>query len=295
MRGMTISTFVGMIGMTCMATGLAFAAPDLRKGEAEGDILKFSGGFAATGDATGYLTREDLTEIPGYTTMEKELVPRQGAVPLGVVPFAAILKAYPLTGNADGIILETKDRWESFLTMDFIKESNPMLLVYYDGMDPVTGEWPWFGGDIEPLAPFYAFTPGEKWPTYPTSPEYGMIAATQITGLKAVNTAKRYAPFFTETLEKNLSTTAKEGRRLFLQRCNTCHLGPGQVGGNTSERPFVILQTHATYNEAYFRGVVENPKTVFPETVMPNHPDFEEEQYAAVIAFLKETMKLGAM
>ena len=50
-------------------------------------------------------------------------------------------------------------------------------------------------GDIEPLAPYYVFNPDRPIPTFPGSPNYGMINATLITGIRAVNTEDRYAAF----------------------------------------------------------------------------------------------------
>ena len=112
-----------------------------------------------------------------------------------------------------------------------------------------------------------------------------MINATQITGIRAVNTEDRYAAFFPSTL---LSDLAKAGRRLFLQRCNTCHQGPGGNGGNLSQRPFVILQTHARYNADYLKEMIINPKQFYPETHMPSHTDFDDQDLENLVQFLVE-------
>lgn len=112
-----------------------------------------------------------------------------------------------------------------------------------------------------------------------------MIAATQIKGIRAVNTQNRYAPFF----DRALSELAKHGRDLFLQRCNGCHKGPGSVGGNVSERPYEVLRAQASYNPDYFKRLVVNPDFAYPNTAMPTHDDFDKRDLEALVAFLRET------
>ncbi|MEM8868736.1 MAG: c-type cytochrome [Verrucomicrobiota bacterium] len=254
--------------------------------------IKLSGDWAATQDKTTHdISRETLASIDGYTTVTAELVPGTKPAELGVLPLSSLLKAFPLAGSADGLLLETQNEWESYLPLEYIVKENSMLLLYYNGVPPSAGSWPYFGGDIEPLAPYYVFDPTTPVPTFPTSPKYGMIGATQIIGIRAMNTQKRYAPFFDPPMDQ-LSESASVGRDIFLQRCNSCHKGPGNVGGDVSQRPFIILQTHAKYNAAYFTKVVTNPKQFYPDTSMPNHEDFRGEDFDALIAFLKESAEL---
>ena len=191
----------------------------------------------------------------------------------------------------DGVVLECTDRWESFMEMSYILEHDPQLLLLYNGKDPSEGNWPMFGGNIEPLAPFYVFIENDM-SGYVDAPKYGMISATQMSGIRLVNTRKRYAPYFDSPMD-TLSETAQSGRALFLQRCSTCHQGPGGVGGNVSERPFVILQTHAVHNPDHFTRVVNDPKEIFPGTIMPRHKDLTDKQYEQLLAFLRESKELG--
>ena len=116
------------------------------------------------------------------------------------------------------------------------------------------------------------------------APKYGMIAATQIKGIRAVNTEERYAA----TFATEHSLIGQKGRDLFLQRCNGCHLGPGSVGGNVALRPFQVLQAHANYNQDYFNSMVIDPDQFFPGTAMPGNPDFEPADLEALITFLQE-------
>jgi mono/diheme cytochrome c family protein len=253
----------------------------------DGATLLLSGGWKSEDT---YLTREELAAIEGYKTIRTQVFPGAKEADLGVLPLKRLIDVFGLEAAADGLVLTCTDSWESFMTVDYINEHDPVLLLYYNGLSPEESEWPMFGGDIEALAPYYVFIVSDK-SGYVDAPKYGMISATQMKGIKAVNTAERYAPFYDAPMDQ-LSLQAKEGRELFLQRCSVCHQGPGGVGGNVSERPLAVLQAHATYNEAYMRKMIVNPKQFYPDTIMPNHEDFDDAKLSRITAYLKETMAL---
>ncbi|MEM1223099.1 MAG: cytochrome c [Verrucomicrobiota bacterium] len=280
-------------GFTLGSLALISSVPASSTGDPNQEIpIKLSGGWSATqAEPVFEISRQDLAALDGYTTMTEKLVPGNEPAELGVLPLKSLLKAFPLSGDADGLLLETLNGWESFLTVDYIEQENSMLLLYYNSETPNEGNWPYFGGDVEPLAPYYVFDPRTPIPRFPTSPKYGMIGATQITGIRAVNTKKRYAPFFEPPMNQ-LSKIASTGRDIFLQRCNSCHKGPGDVGGNVSQRPFIILQTHAKYNVDYLTKLIGNPKQFYPDTSMPKHEDFGPEAYDALIAYFVESAEL---
>ena len=248
------------------------------------DALYLAGGFQGIDGSSLTLSRDQLRAIPGSKTISAALIPRIDPAELSVLPFTALIKAYPLKAGFDGLVLETHNGWESFLTREYIETNATVLLLRYAGKSPAEEMWPMFGGNIEPLAPFYAFDPGDPIPRFTTAPKYGMIAATQIKGIRAVNTQERYATTFA-TMH---SPIGQQGRDLFLQRCNGCHLGPGGVGGNVALRPFEVLQGHANYNQDYFKSMVVDPDQFFPGTAMPGNPDFELADLDALITFLQE-------
>ncbi|MEM9743863.1 MAG: cytochrome c [Pseudomonadota bacterium] len=266
-------------------TGAVFASDPIDPSHAS-DTLALVGDFEVLkGSAEPMtVTRKQLASLPGFTELTAKLVPHEPAVVLGVLPITALLQAYPLTPGADGLVLETLNHWESFLTLDHVTTQESQLLLFYNGAEPSSGSWPAWGGDVEPLAPFYVFDAKEPIPSFPTSPAFGMIAATQITKVRATSVAKRYGAM----LDLELSAQAQIGRSLFLQRCNTCHRGIGGAGGNSSARPFAVLTALATANPTYFRQLVANPKQIYPDTSMPAHADFGAAEYAALIAFLSE-------
>lgn len=260
------------------------AATDAHDPRHTADTIELAGAFEATLDGTSVtVTRSELAALPGYREISARLLPQEPPTSLGVLPLSALLEAYPLAGNADGLVLETINLWESFITTEHIAAHDSQLLLYYDGKSPATGDWPAWGGDVEPLAPFYVFDADQPIPTFADAPAYGMIAATQITRIRAASTAVRYADFF--ALE--LAAPADAGRATFLKRCNSCHVGPGGAGGNVSGRPFAVLTALATHSPDYFRKLVANPKAFYPDTSMPKHADFRETDFDALIAFLR--------
>lgn len=250
------------------------------------DSLQLAGDFSALvgGDAPLTVTREALAALPGYREIMAQLLPQEPETTLGVLPLTALLEAYPLAEGADGLILETINHWESFVTVEHLTEEGSLLLLYYGGEAPSSGHWPAWGGDVEPLAPFYVFDPAAPMPSFKTSPAFGMIAATQITAIRATSVAARYGAL----LDAELSAPAQAGRTLFLQRCNTCHRGPGGAGGNSSARPFALLTALANNSPDYFRRLVANAKAFYPNTSMPAHGDFGDGEYEALLAFFGE-------
>jgi len=250
------------------------------------DSLQLAGDFAALAgeDEPLTVTRQALAALPGYREIDAQLLPQEPTVTLGVLPLEALLSAYPLADGADGLVLETINRWESFVTVEHLTAADSLLLLYYDGEAPSAGRWPAWGGDVEPLAPFYAFDPASPMPSFRTSPAYGMIAATQIIAIRATSVAARYGAM----LDAELSEPAQAGRALFLQRCNTCHQGPGGAGGNSSARPFALLTALATNSPDYFRRLVTNAKAFYPDTSMPAHGDFGDGEFEALLAFFGE-------
>ena len=270
-----------MVAVLAIRAGMATEATDPRL---EADTLELTGAFEATHQGNPVtVTRDGLATLPGYREITARLLPGEPPTTLGVLPLSALLEAYPLAGEADGLVLETINLWESFITTEHIADHDSQLLLYYDGESPATGHWPAWGGDVEPLAPFYVFDADQPIPSFSDAPAYGMIAATQITRIRATRTAERYAEFF--ALE--LTPPADAGRSTFLKRCNSCHVGPGGTGGNVSGRPFAVLTALATHSPDYFRNLVANPKPFYPDTSMPKHTDFGAADYDALIAFLR--------
>ncbi|MGJ3241907.1 MAG: c-type cytochrome [Opitutales bacterium] len=284
---MRLFSVLTLTGLLTGASALSAAGPVDPEIANQGTSLTFSGGWEAAPEGNFTLTREELAAIPGVKTVRETMIGQSEPADVTVLPLQDFLKAYPPLNPEAGLVLECLDKWESFLPPEFIEEHNPYLLLYYNGDPPGMGTWPMFGGDIEAMAPFYVYVSKFETPGFVYDTKYGMVSATQMSGIRLETEEERYAPFYAGK-NGELSEIAQTGRALFLRRCNTCHQGPGGVGGNVSARPFQILQAHAKFNPGYFRSTVANPKAVFPETIMPKHEDFGPAEFEALIAFLSQ-------
>lgn len=250
------------------------------------DDMAFVGPLAGVADGEKrYLSRQALAEIQGKKVINEGILPSFQPVDLTVLPLSALLAEMPLPPGTDALLLVCSDRWESVLPLDFIKQYDPYLLLYYDGKSPEQG-WPRFSR-VEAFAPYFVNVSSKAHPDFKGVIPEGMISATQVVEMRAINLKAHYAEF-NEGAMARLSPTATAGKKIFIQHCNNCHEGPSGVGGNTSQRPFLLLQTHATLNEEYFRKMVQRPKDFFPDTLMPPH-NFGEETFGPLITFLKET------
>ena len=254
------------------------------------DDLAVAGKFAALASGeTRYLSRKTLLGLPGVKVIRERPWARMEEANLTVVPLSSVVAALAPQSDADAIVLKCSDRWESVLPLAFLTSHEPYLLLLHDGRTPAEG-WPMFSR-VEGLAPYYVNVSERAFPGFDGVIETGMISATQMIEMRAVNQRLHYAPMFEGSWSK-LSTEAAAGRAIFIQRCNNCHQAQG-VGGNTSQRPLVLLQTHATLNADFFKRMVTQPKSIYPDTVMPPH-NFDEATFSRLIQFLKETHALGA-
>ena len=255
------------------------------------DDLRISGLFRDVPvGAVRFLPRSALLVSTGVAHLREKPADSIPSADLAVVRLDSMLREVPLAPGADGIVLICADRWESFISLAFINTFHPYLLLEYAGRTPAQG-WPMFG-PTEAIAPYYCNWSPALGPAVETRNEYGEFDATQVVELRAVNSGTRYAPFYEGAMAR-LSPVAAQGRKIFLRECNNCHQGPSGVGGNTSQRPFALLQVHASLNTAYFRTFVRNPKKFYPQTVMPTHGYFTEAMMTQLIAFLSEAKAAG--
>ncbi len=269
----------------------ASAGMTLRDKPQSDDDLRVSGLFRDTsGSSVMFAPRSALLAVAGVTHLSEKPADSIAAADLTVLPLDRLLDAIPLDSRADGIVLVGSDRWESFLPVRSVSQIHPYLLLAYAGRTPAQG-WPKFG-PTENLAPYYCNWSAALGPMRSAATPYGSFDATQIVEIRAVNTAERYGPFFSGPMA-HLTPDGFQGRRIFLRECNNCHQGPRGVGGNTSQRPFTLLQVHAALNTAYFRTFVRNPAKFYPATVMPSHEYFTDAMMDQLIAFLSEAKAAG--
>jgi cytochrome c2 len=258
---------------------------------ARDDDLKISGLIAGIpAGSARYLSRATLLASPAVVHLDEKPADSIPAADLTVIPIDRLVQGLPLAPGADAVLFICSDRWVSTVPIAFLNRVHPYLLLKYAGRTPAEG-WPRFG-PFEGLAPYYCHWSPVLGPDVGERMEDGEFDATQIVEIRAVNLAAHFAPFYPAKLA-GLSAPGQEGRKLFIRECNNCHQGPGETGGNTSQRPFSILQVHAALNTAYFRTFVRNPRPFYPNTVMPTHEYFTEAMMNDLVAFLSEARAAG--
>ena len=89
------------------------------------DDIYLAGGFVAATDEPFVLNRSALIALPGFDQIKAKIVPGNDPATLGVIPFSKLLQTFPLADGYDGLVLETHNGWESFLTVDYLNKKTP--------------------------------------------------------------------------------------------------------------------------------------------------------------------------
>ena len=184
-----------------LASLLATSALRAATGYADGpapDELTLSGAFAnLPAGEKRIVPRAELRALPGIEHRREKPVPPLPEADLELLPISALLAAYPLSDDADMLVLRANDRWRSYWTRDFMASHQPWLLLAIDGKTPAEG-WPTIIDHEEALAPYHAgisrSTAPADWDGF--TPAYGMADSTQVIEIIAVNSTQYFAPYF---------------------------------------------------------------------------------------------------
>ncbi|NBB80697.1 MAG: hypothetical protein GVY36_14835 [Verrucomicrobia bacterium] len=103
------------------------ALASTRAGYLQTDTLYLTGGFQGVKGSLN-VSREELRTLRGSGDISVTLIPRSEPPELTVLPFTSLIEAYPLETGFDGLVLETHNGWESFLTRDYIEANGTVLL-----------------------------------------------------------------------------------------------------------------------------------------------------------------------
>ena len=196
-----------------------------------------------------------------------------------VVRMATFWKSVDPEGTADVMTAYCKDKYFSVYTREFVDTYNPFIIYEVDGDKPSA----WKDG-LENASPFFISCAFEEG-----TPPYQDKGHKQPWGVESVSFGKydeMFAAFYTGDFEE-LSHPATEGRSIWINSCASCHEGPANgIGGHKATRPWEVLAIHAQHNEAYFVNYTRDPKRINPMALMEPHPQYSDEQMAALVAFL---------
>lgn len=273
------------LGMACgLVVALAGEAARVPLAPARGSALDLEvSGALTTGRTNGFVTREQLLSLPLQTlTNALDGALKRAAVYRGV-RLADLKAALPVEPAADVIFGVCQDGYAAHVDAGYMKAFDPLLILEIDGKGPEG--WGRSLASGMTMAPYYistaAFRPRleqraggiEEGPVYP----YAVVRVEFATEGRALHPLR---------LGAGASAKAKEGERLAVRDCLSCHDHRG-VGGTMSNRPWELLKTWSA-NTNYFRRYVVKPRSVQPTSRMPGFPHYQEEALDALGAYFRE-------
>jgi len=233
--------------------------------------------------AARYVRHADLLALPTTVLrMTGEFVPGEQSVT--VVFLGDLVRALPAAPGADCVLASCVDRYASVFTSDFIARYRPFLVLEINGQGP--GQWPPKGLDYNPGP--YAITVSTA--LVPAAASYPDLEHKKPWGVSRIEIAG-YSNRFADAYHgrwASLSARAAAGRDLWIDACDSCHLGPGAVfSGNVSRQAFPIVAAVARGDPALFRKYVRDPKSVISTAKMEAQPRYTDAEFDSIIAFLE--------
>jgi mono/diheme cytochrome c family protein len=250
--------------------------------------------LAVTGNVTGvaagetrYVRWAELRALPSTSfKLTDEFVP--GEQEVTALYLDELWAALPCATGADVALVTCRDGYASVYRTDFMKTYRPILVLEINGQGPE--KWPPPGLEFNP-GPYVITVTKDIVPAVATLLDAGHKRPWGATTIEIANLAERYRDAFTGKWA-TLSTRAVAGREIWINSCASCHRGPGATfGGTKSDRPFKVLAAHASYNAAYFKKYVRDPKSAMPGATMEAHPHYTDEQLVELIAFITAESK----
>lgn len=255
-------------------SGCSQPAPESVAAEPEGE-LPLEVNFAGSTDSWSF---EKIAALPSESFTFDDGSYFDGRA-VKVVPMATFWDAVDPEGTADVMTAYCKDKYFSVYTREFVETYNPFIIYEVDGNKPSA----WTDG-LENASPFFISCAFEEG-----TPPYQDKGHKQPWGVQSVTFGKyddMFAAFYTGEFAE-LSHPAKEGRFIWINSCASCHNGPNNgIGGHKAARPWEVLAIHAQHNETYFTNYTRDPKSINPMATMEPHPQYSDEQMAALVAFL---------
>jgi hypothetical protein len=250
--------------------------------------LEVTGGLAGMPPGTvRYVKHADLLALQGAVLrMKDEFVP--GGQSVTVVFLADLVRALPAVPGTDCVLASCVDRYASVFPADFIARYRPFLVLEINGQGP--DHWPPKGLDYNPGP--YAITVSEALvPGVAALPDLEHKKPWGVSRIEIARFSDRFADAYRGRWS-SLSARAATGRGLWIDACDSCHLGPGAIfSGNVSRQAFPIVAAVARGDPALFRKYVRDPKSVISTAKMEAQPRYSDAELDSIIAFLEAEQK----
>ena len=196
-----------------------------------------------------------------------------------VVPMAEFWKVADSKGSADVMTAYCTDKYFSVYTREFVETYDPFIIIEVDRNKPSA----WTDG-LENASPFFISVNFDD-----SKPPYQDKGHKRPWGVQSVTFGKydeMFSVFYTGAFA-HITGPAAQGRDIWINSCASCHQAPGDgIGGHKAVRPWEILAIHAKMNQEYFVNYVRDPKSLNPAALMEPHSEYDDEEMAALVAFL---------
>lgn len=229
-----------------------------------------------------FVTWADLRRLPVHElTLSAEFFPGEQRVT--AVFLEDVIKALPVARGTDTILATCGDGYAAVYRFDFVDRCRPFVVLEINGLGPE--KWPPPGLAFNP-APYVISVSAGVAPAVAELRDPGHKKPWGVTTLELAMFADKFQGALSGPWAA-LSLRAEQGRVLWVNSCASCHIGPGGAfGGTKSGQPFLVLQTLARCEPAFFKLYVRDPKSANPSAHMEGHPHYREEELEALSAFI---------
>jgi mono/diheme cytochrome c family protein len=234
------------------------------------------------GDATRYLSREELLKLPQVAYEVSDDPNFKGRVQISGVSLEELSRALGASSGADFVVAVCGDQYHGNFPREYIREHHPVLVLKVNGQPPAG--WPkdaeGHGAYMGPyLISHPKFTPSFKIFAH----EDEMQIPWAVVRLEFRDERKAFgaiAPRGRHAGDANVQA----GFRIARQNCFRCH-NVGDEGGRKSGRPWLVLAAWAAAGPEHFASYVRNPQANNPNTQMAASPQYDDATMKALIDY----------
>ena len=271
-------------GTTAAAAG-AVSAPVLHEKRQLPSDLEVGGDLAGLqGEATRYITREELLALPRVTFTVTDDTNFTGATKIGGVSLEELAKRLGAAPESDLVVAICDDKYRSSYPLEYMAAHHPVLVLNVNGQPP--SGWPKDSVEHKfDMGPYMISNPNFK-------PSFKILShqdEAQIPwGVVRIEFRNEkivfgsIAPRGSHAAESDVQA----GFHIAQQNCLRCH-NMGSEGGKKSGVPWTELGRYAEDSPEIFAAYIHDPRENNPNAQMPGNPGYDAPTLAALTSYFK--------
>lgn len=271
--------FVVITFLACNSNAESLQPSSTRQSWQDLEVITFdSQGKSAE---TVYYSYDQLLALPTVTVKTEHDPNTNTPATYTGVYISDLFESFGANASFDVIGANCLDRSKQYYDRDYVAKHRPILLLKFDGK--LARDWP-------PTKQGYKLGPycvvHESFS--PTETIYGYFeesrTAPAVTSLELTSFNQSLGLF---TPKKGGSDPeVMKGQKIAVGSCISCH-NFKKGGGHSADSSFFLLAAMAANSKDTFRKRVIDPRSVYPKSVMPPHPTFDDDTFNALEAYLK--------